>query len=90
MSHPNGAGAEDHAIEPDRLEPTGVGGIGGAERFPLRYWAMADAARCYSEAGETGRARDLALRLYAERPSDLSLPEYQLAMLRELRQTRTP
>jgi tetratricopeptide (TPR) repeat protein len=60
------------------------------DRFPLRYWAMADAARCYSEAGEIGRARDLALRLYSEGPPELSLPEYQLAMLRELRQTRTP
>jgi tetratricopeptide (TPR) repeat protein len=60
------------------------------DRFPLRYWAMADAARCFSEAGEIERGRDLALRLYSEGPSDLSLPEHQSAMLRELRQTRTP
>jgi len=63
---------------------------GEFDRFPLRYWAMADAARCYSEAGELGRARELALRLHSEAPGELRLPEYQLAMLRELRQTRTP
>ncbi len=58
--------------------------------FPLRYWAMADAARCFAEAGETQRGRDLALRLAAEGPAELGLPEHQSAMLRELRQTRTP
>ena len=59
-------------------------------RFPLHYWAMADAARCLSQAGEIERARDLALRLHSEAPDDLNLPEHQAAMLRELRQTRTP
>ena len=60
------------------------------DQFPLRYWAMADAARCFSEAGEIQRGRDLALRLYSEGPSDLSLPDHQSAILAELRQTRTP
>jgi len=60
------------------------------DRFPLRYWAMADAARCFSQAGEVQRARDLALRLFSEGPPELNLPEHQRAMLRELRQTRTP
>ena len=59
-------------------------------QFPLRFWSMADAARCFSEAGEIQRGRELALRLYSEGPSDLGLPEHQSAMLRELRQARTP
>ena len=60
------------------------------DRFPLRYWTMADAARCFLQAGEIERARVLALRLHSEGPAELNLPEHQRAMLRELRQTRTP
>jgi tetratricopeptide (TPR) repeat protein len=59
------------------------------EHFPLRYWAMADAARSFLQAGESEHARELALRLHSESPADLNLPEHQRAMLQELRQAHT-
>lgn len=54
------------------------------ETNPLRYWALADAARCFAHAGETDRARDLAERLELEAPT-LQLPGELSAMFRELR-----
>jgi tetratricopeptide (TPR) repeat protein len=54
------------------------------ESYPLRYWAMADAARCFAQAGERDRARSLAARLDLEAPS-LRLPDHVRTMLRELR-----
>jgi len=54
---------------------------------PLRYFAMADAARCYAEAGETERAKVLAQRLFLEAPT-LELPGQLGASLRELRTAR--
>jgi len=57
------------------------------EVHPLRYWAMADAARCYVQAGETDKARILASRLDLEAPT-LQLPEHLSATLRELRLTQ--
>ncbi len=53
---------------------------------PLRYWAMADAARCYVAAGEDDRARTLAERLELEAPT-LQLPGQLSSILRELRAT---
>jgi hypothetical protein len=57
------------------------------ETNPLRYFAMADAARCYSQAGETERAKVLAERLHLEAPT-LELPGQLSASLRELRTAR--
>lgn len=51
---------------------------------PLRYFAMADAARCYAHAGETARAKVLAERLQLEAPT-LQLPGQLSASMRELR-----
>jgi tetratricopeptide (TPR) repeat protein len=62
---------------------------GSAENYPLRYWALAEAARCYQEAGETDRARELAQRISSESP-DIALPQHLSAILSELRQTSAP
>ncbi len=53
--------------------------------YPLRYWALAEAARCFQQAGEIERAREIALRLGAEAP-DLMLPQHLSALFAELRQ----
>jgi tetratricopeptide (TPR) repeat protein len=55
-----------------------------AADFPLRHYAMADAARAYVLAGERQRAVALAERLDAEAP-ELRLPEHVKARLAELR-----
>ena len=59
------------------------------DSYPLRYWAMASAARCYAQAGEQQRARDLALRVSQLAP-DLEFPEYLMSLLEELRLSQTP
>ena len=51
--------------------------------YPLRHWALADAARCRAEAGEPDAARALYERLEEEAP-ELRLPDYQRAQMREL------
>src|SRR5262249_38140174 len=51
---------------------------------PLRYWALADAARCRAEAGQTKEALALYDRLAAEAP-DLALPDHLQAQAQELR-----
>ncbi len=62
---------------------------GAIEGYPLRYWALAEAARCFEQAGELARARELALRVSTEAP-DLMLPQHLATMLAELRQAPTP
>lgn len=57
---------------------------GDIERYPLRYYALADAARCFAQAGDDARARTLAARIELEAPT-LELPEYLRARLLELR-----
>jgi tetratricopeptide (TPR) repeat protein len=57
--------------------------------YPLRYWAMASAARCYDQAGERGRARDLSLRLSQLAP-ELELPDHLSSLFEELRVSRNP
>jgi predicted negative regulator of RcsB-dependent stress response len=52
--------------------------------FPLRHWALADAARCAARAGDRQRALALYERVEAEAP-DLRLPDHQRAEIRELR-----
>lgn len=60
--------------------------------YPLRAWALADAARCTLKAGRSAEALALYDRLESEAP-DLALPEHEAAQLRELRaasQTEAP
>ncbi|HME73151.1 MAG TPA: hypothetical protein VKM54_25270 [Myxococcota bacterium] len=52
--------------------------------FPLRRWALADAARCYAEAGDLDRAISIANRVEGEGSSD-ELPAHLAAKLAELR-----
>lgn len=52
--------------------------------FPLRHFAMADAARTYALAGERERAVALADRVDAEAP-ELRLPDHLKTRLAELR-----
>jgi tetratricopeptide (TPR) repeat protein len=59
------------------------------DAFPLRHWALADAARCAARAGDRERALALYERVEAEAP-DLRLPDHQRAELRELRATAKP
>jgi predicted negative regulator of RcsB-dependent stress response len=51
--------------------------------YPLRHWALADAARCRATAGDRGAARALYERLKSAAP-ELRLPEHQRAAMREL------
>jgi tetratricopeptide (TPR) repeat protein len=62
---------------------------GAVENYPLRHWALAEAARCLQQAGEIERARELALKVEADAP-ELMLPQHLSAMLEELRQIPTP
>lgn len=55
--------------------------------FPLRYGALADAARCFAEAGDVERAVAAYARVEAEAP-DFYLPEHVEAQLRELKASR--
>ncbi|HXV36274.1 MAG TPA: tetratricopeptide repeat protein [Myxococcota bacterium] len=57
--------------------------------YRLRDIALAEAARCLQQAGETERARDLAMRVPLESPS-LMLPEHLRSMVAELRQLPAP
>jgi predicted negative regulator of RcsB-dependent stress response len=52
--------------------------------FALRYWSLADAARCYATAGEPQRALALFQRVETE-ASELRLPVDMRLQLRELR-----
>lgn len=56
---------------------------GGVSEHPLRYLALADAARCYADAGESQRAIGLYKRIQAESPETV-LPKYLASRLREL------
>ncbi|HBZ71490.1 MAG TPA: hypothetical protein DEP35_17895 [Deltaproteobacteria bacterium] len=53
--------------------------------FPLRRWALADAARCYAEAGDLDRASSIASRVEAEEGSLEELPPHLASKLAELR-----
>jgi len=57
---------------------------GRLEGYPLRYWALVDAARCYASAGERGQALALYDQVEAESP-DLPLPPHIRDQIRELR-----
>lgn len=55
----------------------------GIEAYPLRHWALADAARCLVAAGDRETARSLYARLDSEAP-ELRLPDHLRAQKREL------
>ena len=59
---------------------------GQITEFPLRYWALADAARCYARAEQPERALALLEQVDAEAP-DLQLPPHMRVLLMELRAT---
>lgn len=52
--------------------------------YPLRQWALADAARCYAEAGDLERAASIANQVESEGPPG-ELPPSLVAKLAELR-----
>jgi tetratricopeptide (TPR) repeat protein len=52
--------------------------------YALRYFALADAARCTERAGRRAEALALYDRIASEAP-ELALPEHQAAQIRELR-----
>jgi len=53
--------------------------------FPLRTLALADAARCYAQAGQPDRARELLERIESEGKEGSPLPSELRSLLRELR-----
>ena len=57
------------------------------EGFPLRYWALVDAARCRNAAGQPDQALVLYERVDLEAP-DLPLPDHVRAEVRDLRAQR--
>lgn len=59
---------------------------GAIPTYPLRYWALLDAARCWNAAGESAKALALYERVELEAP-DLVLPAHLRAQLGELRAT---
>jgi tetratricopeptide (TPR) repeat protein len=59
------------------------------QAYPLRFFAMADAARTYALANEPVRATALADRVAAEAP-DLELPDALAARMSELRAAHAP
>jgi predicted negative regulator of RcsB-dependent stress response len=58
---------------------------GSLPDFPLRHFALADAARCYAQAGQTERARALLERVESEAKDGAPLPAELRSLLRELR-----
>ncbi len=56
------------------------------EEYPLRFWAMAAAARCFDRAGDSARALQLFERVATDAPG-LQLPDYMRERLNELRAT---
>jgi tetratricopeptide (TPR) repeat protein len=57
---------------------------GGLQDYPLRYWALLDAARCHAAAGDAEKALGLYDRVEAEAP-DLAIPAHIRDQIRELR-----
>lgn len=56
---------------------------GELSEYPLRHWALADAARCFQTAGDAERALLLYKRLDTDAP-EIRLSELQRAMRQEL------
>lgn len=53
--------------------------------YPLRSWAKAEAARCFAQAGDLGRAAAFARELAAEPEATQGLPPHLQAELAEIR-----
>ena len=62
---------------------------GEIEAYPLRYWALVDAARCFARAGQSDRALELVERVEAEAPN-LNLPPHLRGLAAELRAAAAP
>jgi predicted negative regulator of RcsB-dependent stress response len=58
---------------------------GSLPEFPLRYFALADAARCHAQAGQADRALELLERIESEAKDSVPLPAELRSLLRELR-----
>ena len=61
---------------------------GSLADYPLRYWALVEAARCWRAAGDPVQALALYERVETEAP-DLRLPEHLRSEIRDLRITRS-
>lgn len=61
----------------------GYEAAGSIQAFPLREFALAEAARCYADAGEPAKALALYDRIQAEDP-DFVFPDNQRMLRREL------
>ncbi len=59
------------------------------ERFPLRVWSKADAARCLAEAGDAARAAELARSLESDATAS-TLPPHLVQILSGLRAAAPP
>lgn len=59
----------------------------GIQGYPLRYAALADAARCWAEAGDDAKAIAAFERIESEAP-DFRVPPYVASRIRELRARR--
>lgn len=56
---------------------------GDIDAYPFRYWALAEAARCYLKADQREAALEIETRLQAEAP-DLPLPDHLRSSLKGL------
>jgi hypothetical protein len=61
---------------------------GALPDFPLRFLALADAARCYAQAGQPEKALPLLERVESEGAAQYTLPAHLRSLLRELRTTQ--
>lgn len=57
----------------------------GLTSFPLRAWSKAEAARCFAQAGDLGRAGAFARELEADPAAMQGLPPHLVAELAEIR-----
>jgi len=62
---------------------------GAIEDYPLRYWALVDAARCWKAAGDDSKALELYERVEVAVP-DLELPPHLKIQRGELRASQAP
>ncbi len=79
------------ALAEDRKDPASAAAAyeaaGAIEAYPLRAAALADAARCWAEAGDADRAFSVFQRVESEFPDDAAAPQIR-ALIAELRLTQ--
>jgi tetratricopeptide (TPR) repeat protein len=63
---------------------------GNLPEFPIRFVALADAGRCYAQAGQPEKALALLERVESEGPEIYPLPPHLRILLRELRAAQPP